>query len=88
MRSGDQLIGDFANLRAVLTVQPTGTRVVIYKLPKKLILYESHIPIEESLDYAKERALAFFACELDSVNLEEIRDRMQWSMAATVVPGK
>ena len=87
MRNGDQLVGDLGNLRAILTVQHSGTRVVLYKLPQKLILYESHMPIEENFDYAKERALAFFMCELKSENRDEIKHRIQWSLVAVAVPG-
>ena len=88
MRNGDQLVGDLGNLRAILTVQHSGTRVVLYKLPQQLILYESHMPIEENFAFAKERALAFFMCELKSENREEIKHRIQWSLAATAVPGR
>ena len=87
MRNGDQLVGDLGNLRAILTVQDSGTRVVLHKLPQKLILYESHMPIEKNFDHAKERALAFFMCELKSQNREEVMHRIQWSMVAASVSG-
>lgn len=87
MRTGDQVIGDLGNLRAILTVQHSGTRIVLYKLPQQLILYESHMPNEENFDYAKERALAFFMCELKSEKREEIKHRIQWSLVAAAVPG-
>jgi hypothetical protein len=86
MRIGYQLIGDLGNLRAILTVQQSSTRVVLYKLPQQLVLYESHMPLAENFDHAKVRALTFFMSELKSENRDEIKNRIQWSPVSAAVP--
>ena len=78
MKDGDQLFGQFANLHALLQVQENGIRVAVFKSPPKEILYQSLMPIEDNFDKAKERALAFFMCELESMKRDEIKKGIRW----------
>ena len=78
MKNGDQLFGKFAKLHAVLKVQENGIRVEVFKFPTRHLLYRSLMPIEDSFDNAKERALAFFMCELESMKRDEVKEGILW----------